>query len=70
LAFCFDRSDNALYLLNEESRNIWITPENYQEIAVVFGPQFVRATVWMWRNSKDCSWRRLTAGRTPCSVAG
>ncbi|MDX9669160.1 MULTISPECIES: helix-turn-helix domain-containing protein [unclassified Pseudomonas] len=42
LAFCFDRSDNALYLLNEESRNIWITPENYQEIAVVFGPEFVR----------------------------
>jgi AraC-like DNA-binding protein len=42
LAFCFDRSDNTLYLLNEESRNIWITPENYQEIAVVFGPQFVR----------------------------
>lgn len=42
LAFCFDRSDDALYLLNEESRNIWITPENYQEIAVVFGPAFVR----------------------------
>jgi len=42
LAFCFDRSDNALYLLNGESRNIWITPENYQEIAVVFGPQFVQ----------------------------
>ena len=42
LAFCFDRSDNALYVLNGESRNIWITPENYQEIAVVFGPQFVQ----------------------------
>jgi AraC-like DNA-binding protein len=42
LAFCFDRSDNALYVLNGESRNIWITPENYQEIAVVFGPEFVR----------------------------
>ncbi|MGY4817371.1 helix-turn-helix domain-containing protein [Pseudomonas chlororaphis subsp. piscium] len=42
LAFCFDGSDNALYLLNGESRNIWITPENYQEIAVVFGPEFVR----------------------------
>ncbi|QAY86023.1 helix-turn-helix domain-containing protein [Pseudomonas arsenicoxydans] len=41
LAFCFDRSDNALYVLNGESRNIWITPENYQEIAVVFGPEFV-----------------------------
>ncbi|EJM85319.1 helix-turn-helix domain-containing protein [Pseudomonas sp. GM60] len=42
LAFCFDRSDNALYVLNEESRNIWITPENYQEIAVVFGAEFVQ----------------------------
>ncbi|ROL69755.1 AraC family transcriptional regulator [Pseudomonas chlororaphis] len=42
LAFCFDRSDNALYLLNGESRNIWITPENYQEVAVVFGPEFVQ----------------------------
>ncbi|WP_026145139.1 helix-turn-helix domain-containing protein [Pseudomonas asplenii] len=41
LAFCFDRSDNALYVLNGESRNIWITPENYQEVAVVFGPEFV-----------------------------
>ncbi len=35
-------SDNALYVLNGESRNIWITPENYQEIAVVFGPEFVQ----------------------------
>ncbi|WP_283180240.1 MULTISPECIES: helix-turn-helix domain-containing protein [unclassified Pseudomonas] len=42
LAFCFDRSDNALYVLNGESRNIWITPEYYQEIAVVFGPEFVQ----------------------------
>lgn len=42
LAFCFDRSDNSLYVLNGESRNIWITPENYQEIAVVFGPEFVK----------------------------
>ncbi|KAA0980049.1 helix-turn-helix domain-containing protein [Pseudomonas sp. ANT_H12B] len=42
LAFCFDRSDNSLYVLNGESRNIWITPENYQEIAVVFGPDFVQ----------------------------
>jgi len=41
LSFCFDRGDNALYVLNGESRNIWITPENYQEIAVVFGPEFV-----------------------------
>jgi hypothetical protein len=42
LAFCFDRSDNSLYVLNGESRNIWITPQNYQEIAVVFGPEFVQ----------------------------
>ncbi|WP_397453593.1 helix-turn-helix domain-containing protein [Pseudomonas sp. NA-150] len=42
LAFCFDRSDNALYVLNGESCNIWITPENYQEVAVVFGPAFVQ----------------------------
>lgn len=42
LAFCFDGSDNALYLLNGESRNTWITPENYRETAVVFGPQFVQ----------------------------
>lgn len=42
LAFCFDRNDNSLYVLNGESRNIWITPENYQEIAVVFGPEFVQ----------------------------
>lgn len=42
LAFCFDRSDNALYVLNGESRNIWITPENYQEVAVVFGAEFVQ----------------------------
>ncbi|SEM44555.1 Helix-turn-helix domain-containing protein [Pseudomonas sp. ok272] len=42
LTFCFDRSDNALYVLNGESRNIWITPENYQEVAVVFGPEFLK----------------------------
>ena len=42
LAFCFDASDNALYLLNGESRNTWITPVNYREVAVEFGPQFVK----------------------------
>jgi len=42
LAFCFDQSEKSLYVLNGESRNIWITPENYQEVAVVFGPQFVQ----------------------------
>lgn len=29
-------------MLNGESRNTWITPENYREVAVVFGPQFVQ----------------------------
>ncbi|QHF45347.1 AraC family transcriptional regulator [Pseudomonas sp. S35] len=42
LAFCFDGSDHTLYLLNGESRNTWITPENYREVAVVFGPHFVQ----------------------------
>lgn len=41
LAFCFDRSENSLYLLNEQSRNLWITPENYQEVAVVFDQAFL-----------------------------
>ncbi|QXI36340.1 helix-turn-helix domain-containing protein [Pseudomonas xantholysinigenes] len=41
LAFCFDRSENSLYLLNEDCRNIWITPENYQEVAVVFEQPFL-----------------------------
>lgn len=41
LAFCFDRSENSLYLLNEQSRNIWITPENYHEVAVVFDQAFL-----------------------------
>ena len=41
LAFCFDRSEDSLYLLNEQSRNIWITPENYQEVAVVFDQRFL-----------------------------
>jgi len=41
LAFCFDQSENSLYLLNEQSRNIWITPENYQEVAVVFDQAFL-----------------------------
>lgn len=42
LTFCFDRSENSLYLLNEDSRNIWITPENYQEVAVVFSRDFLQ----------------------------
>lgn len=41
LTFCFDRSENNLYLLNEHTRNIWITPEDYQEVAVVFEQAFL-----------------------------
>ncbi|MBN6792855.1 helix-turn-helix domain-containing protein [Pseudomonas fulva] len=41
LTFCFDRSENNLYLLNEHTRNIWITPEHYQEVAVVFEQAFL-----------------------------
>ncbi|HGM5578798.1 TPA: helix-turn-helix domain-containing protein [Pseudomonas putida] len=42
LTFCFDQVENSLYLLNEQSRNIWITPENYQEVAVVFDQPFLQ----------------------------
>lgn len=35
LVFSFDMSDNALYLLDGETRNAWVTPENYREVAVV-----------------------------------
>ncbi|MCU7646385.1 helix-turn-helix domain-containing protein [Pseudomonas piscis] len=77
LAFCFDRSDNALYVLNGESRNIWITPENYQEVAVVFGPEFVQgqalgverldglfmAPLTCQQNSLFCRWLSATLTR-------
>ncbi|MEE1923947.1 helix-turn-helix domain-containing protein [Pseudomonas sp. 148P] len=35
LVFSFDMSDNALYLLDGQTRNAWVTPENYREVAVV-----------------------------------
>lgn len=35
LVFSFDMADGALYLLNSQSQNTWITPENYREVAVV-----------------------------------
>ena len=28
-------SENTLYLLDGETRNAWVTPENYREVAVV-----------------------------------
>ena len=35
LVFSFDMSANALYLLDGQTRNAWVTPENYREVAVV-----------------------------------
>ncbi|MDE1194781.1 MAG: helix-turn-helix domain-containing protein [Pseudomonas sp.] len=35
LVFSFDMTDRALYLLDASTQNLWITPENYREIAVV-----------------------------------
>jgi AraC-like DNA-binding protein len=35
LVFSFDMSAGTLYLLDSQSRNTWITPENYREVAVV-----------------------------------
>ncbi|MCU1733350.1 MULTISPECIES: helix-turn-helix domain-containing protein [Pseudomonas] len=35
LVFSFDMSDDALYLLDGQTRNAWVTPENYREVAVV-----------------------------------
>ena len=70
LAFCFDQSENSLYLLNEQSRNIWITPENYQEVAVVFDHAFSPAMAWTRNASKGCSWCRWAVGRMRCSAVG
>lgn len=35
LVFSFDMSGGTFYLLDSHSRNSWITPENYREVAVV-----------------------------------
>ncbi|QHA82028.1 helix-turn-helix domain-containing protein [Pseudomonas mediterranea] len=35
LVFSFDMNESTLYLLNETTRNTWVTPENYRELSVV-----------------------------------
>nr|WP_298116339.1 helix-turn-helix domain-containing protein [uncultured Pseudomonas sp.] len=35
LVFSFDLSTGTFYLLDSQSRNTWITPENYREVAVI-----------------------------------
>ena len=42
LVFSFDTGDGSLYLLNEDSQNTWVTPQNYKEVAVVIGPQYLK----------------------------
>ena len=42
LVFSFDTQNGSLYLLNEETQNTWITPENYKEVSVVIGPRYLR----------------------------
>lgn len=37
LAFCFDTSEDALYLVDGQTQNTWVTPEHYAEVSVVFG---------------------------------
>ena len=39
LVFSFDALDGALYLLNGECQNTWVTPEHYKEVSVVFSRQ-------------------------------
>ncbi|MNF58339.1 transcriptional regulator EutR [compost metagenome] len=41
LVFSFDTNDGSLYLLNGESQNTWITPENYKEVAVVLDQKYL-----------------------------
>ncbi|AYC35107.1 helix-turn-helix domain-containing protein [Pseudomonas cavernae] len=41
LVFSFDAVDGSLYLLNGESQNTWITPENYKEVAVVLDQNYL-----------------------------
>lgn len=35
LVFSFDMNENTLYLLDGQTRNAWVTPENYRELSVV-----------------------------------
>lgn len=41
LVFSFDTAENALYLLDEQCENCWITPPDYRELAVVFDAPFL-----------------------------
>lgn len=43
LVFSFDMADASLYLLDASTQNLWITPENYREIAVVVQQEQLRA---------------------------
>lgn len=43
LVFSFDMADASLYLLDANTQNLWITPENYREIAVVVRQEQLRA---------------------------
>ncbi|WP_263264724.1 helix-turn-helix domain-containing protein [Pseudomonas sp. RIT-PI-S] len=43
LVFSFDMADASLYLLDASTQNLWITPENYREIAVVVRQDQLRA---------------------------
>jgi AraC-like DNA-binding protein len=43
LVFSFDMADASLYLLDASTQNLWITPENYGEIAVVVRQEQLRA---------------------------
>ncbi|WP_261398016.1 helix-turn-helix domain-containing protein [Pseudomonas sp. DR48] len=36
LVFSFDINEEALYLLDEKTSDIWVTPESYRELSVVF----------------------------------
>lgn len=47
LVFSFDMLENTLYLLDGETRNAWVTPENYREVAVV-----IKEAV-QWEQSHD-----------------
>ncbi|WPO98063.1 helix-turn-helix domain-containing protein [Pseudomonas sp. HR96] len=53
LVFSFDMNEGSFYLLDGNTRNLWVTPEHYREIAVVIqlaalGPP-----------SPDCPWEDL-----------
>lgn len=41
LSFCFDHCEQALYVLNGDSENTWITPRDYAETGLVFSGGFL-----------------------------